>query len=265
MIKQVQINGYPYEVNISGSGQPTWVFFHGFLGSQQEFSAIRPTGTRIRLTLKGFGAQAPGVTVDELTVDQQVAELKLLFDALALGPVHLVGYSMGARLALSYALHYPETVAQLVLESGTAGLATEAEQLARQAKDEALAQSLMQDGMHAFVDRWESLPLFATQRHVTLTEQQNVREQRLNQVPLNMAASLRAFGTGNMPNYWLTVAELEVPTTIITGGDDIKFTTIGRALHEKIKNSEQRIVPEVGHNVHLEAPAIYTALLNQLV
>lgn len=265
MIKHVQINGYPYEVNISGSGQPTWVFLHGFLGSQQEFSAIRPTGTRIMLTLKGFGAQAPNVTVADLTVDQQVTELKLLFDALALGPVHLVGYSMGARLALSYALRYPETVAQLVLESGTAGLATQTERLARQAKDEALAQSIMQDGMRAFVDRWERLPLFATQQHVALTDQQNVRAQRLNQVPLNMAASLRAFGTGEMPNYWQIVAGLAVPTTIITGGCDSKFTTIGRALHEKIENSEQRIVPAVGHNVHLEAPASYTGLLNQLV
>ncbi|AIG65898.1 2-succinyl-6-hydroxy-2,4-cyclohexadiene-1-carboxylate synthase [Weissella tructae] len=261
MNKVVTINDYPYQVTIEGDGQPTWVFFHGFLGSQHEFSAIKPKGTCVYIDLLGFGMAAPTVSVERLSVSQQIGDLKQLFDALNLEQVHLVGYSMGARLALSFAMTYPEMIKQLILESGTAGLPSIDEQVERQQKDEKLAQRLEKNGLPDFVAMWEQLPLFATQSQVTETIQMSVRQQRLNQVAVNMANSLRAFGTGTMPNYWEDLEQLTMPVTVITGALDTKFTDLGQRLDKAIRQSRQIIVPEVGHNVHLEAPETYTEIL----
>lgn len=261
----ISINGYPYQVEIVGAGQPTWLFFHGFLGSGTEFSAIQTKGTAIYVTLKGFGANALLVTLNDLRVENQITDIKLLLESLEVEQVNLVGYSMGARLALSYALSYPETIDQLILESGTAGLADAAEREARQTKDEGLAQKLITHGIEPFVDMWEALPLFVTQDNVTETEQRKVRTQRLNQRPENMAMSLRAFGTGSMPNYWPVLSALHIPTTIITGERDEKFTNIGKKLHDDIQDSRHIVIPETGHNVHLEAVEMFTKTLNQLV
>lgn len=264
-VQTIIINDYSYQVNVVGEGQPTWVFLHGFLGSQQEFSEIRPIGTSVYVTLKGFGPNAPLVTTEDLLVKNQIQDIKQLLEELKMTKVNLVGYSMGARLALSYAITFPDTLNQLVLESGTAGLANEADRNARQTKDELLAQELMEQGMTSFVDMWEALPLFATQHNVSSSQQQAVRQQRLNQESTNMAASLRAFGTGSMPNYWPVLGRLDVPTTIITGERDEKFTAIGRLLSAHIEDSRQIVVPGTGHNVHLEAVEIFTKTLNQLV
>jgi 2-succinyl-6-hydroxy-2,4-cyclohexadiene-1-carboxylate synthase len=76
-----------------------------------------------------------------------------------------------------------------------------------------------------------------------------------------MANSLRAFGTGTMPNYWEDLEQLTMPVTVITGALDTKFTDLGQRLDKAIRQSRQIIVPEVGHNVHLEAPETYTEIL----
>lgn len=263
--KFLTVNGYPYEVAILGSGKPTWVFFHGFLGNQSEYQAINPKGTRVYITLKGFGEKAPGVSREDLLAETQVTDLKELFDQLNLTMINLVGYSMGARLALSFAMTYPTMVEQLVLESGTAGLETKSDREVRLMKDEGLAQHLEQSGIDDFVDMWEKLPLFATQRELPSAVQEQVRAQRLHQQANNVAASLRGFGTGSMPNYWPVLKGLPVETHIVTGGLDQKFTDIGIKLATKLPNNDRIVVPDVGHNVHLEAPGNFTAILDELV
>lgn len=265
MNKTVVVNDYPYQVTIEGDGKPVWVFCHGFLGSQQEFADIKPKGTRVYLDLLGFGADKPVVSEDRFVVDAQVADSKKLFQLLELRHVYLVGYSMGARLALSFAMTYPELINQLILESGTAGLAEATERTERQQKDEKLAQRIEGEGLPNFVAMWEQLPLFATQSQVSETVQTMVRQQRLNQVDVNMVRSLRSFGTGTMPNYWTALNQLPMPVTIITGALDEKFTAIGQRLVHERDDARQIVVPEVGHNVHLEAPQVYEDILDSVI
>ena len=67
--------------------------------------------------------------------------------AAAMQPGILVGYSMGARMALHVALRHPTMVAQLVLISGTPGLVTEAERTARRKSDNDLAERIETIGL----------------------------------------------------------------------------------------------------------------------
>ena len=70
-----------------------------------------------------------------------VEDLIAILDALAVERTHLLGYSMGGRVALAAAIAHPERIASLILESASPGLADAAERQARIASDNGLAES----------------------------------------------------------------------------------------------------------------------------
>lgn len=259
----MKINGYDYQIKIVGHGQPTWVFFHGFLGSQADFAKIVPRGTKIYLTAYGFAEHDQTLPATNFMVDHQAQDLMLLFKKLKLTTINLVGYSMGARLALSFAIQHPQLINQLYLESGTAGIANPDERRVRQLADQNRATRIEQQGLPAFVKQWERLPLFNSQRQVSKEQQHFMHQQRVNHNANNMANSLRYFGTGTMPSWWEQLPQLNLKSTLITGTQDAKFTKLNQKMQELLPNSTHFSLAEAGHNVHFEKPQAFTNLLNQ--
>jgi 2-succinyl-6-hydroxy-2,4-cyclohexadiene-1-carboxylate synthase len=169
-------------------------------------------------------------------------------------PLDLVGYSMGGRLALGFALTYPERVRRLVLESASPGLETDEERTARRAADEELAKQLEGEGVEAFVDRWEAQPLFASQSALPAEVRTAHRARRLRNDPRSLAAALRGLGTGVLPSYWRALEACEVPTLLLTGEVDMKFVDIAGRMQDRMRNARLVVVPGAGHAVHLERP-----------
>src|SRR5690625_6877126 len=83
-----------------------------------------------------------------------------LRDTLKITKIHLLGYSMGGRTSLSFANYYPEKINSLILESASPGIADPFERQRRKEADKALAEKILIEGVEAFVDYWEDLPLF---------------------------------------------------------------------------------------------------------
>ena len=54
----------------------------------------------------------------------------------------------------------------------------------------------------AFIDFWENIPLFASQKELSEEKQLAVRKERLGQSEIGLANSLRGIGTGSQPSYW---------------------------------------------------------------
>ena len=227
MDKLVLVNEYPYHVRIEGAGEPTWLFFHGFMGSLADYEQVKPAGTRIYLDLLGFGGQTPAVARKRFDATNQALDIVAILDTLGIDKVNLVGYSMGARLALAFAHQFPERLQRLFLESGTAGIADQAAREARVASDEQKANRIEQEGMAAF----------ASQQNASAEQQAFMHEQRVNQTAVNVANSLRGFGTGAMPNYWPGLTNLQFPVVLITGADDAKFTAINDSMAEMLPNA----------------------------
>ena len=69
-------------------------------------------------------------------------DLHTVISAVAGESYSLMGYSMGARLALLYALEYSSEIENLILESGSAGIESEVERQARKDADEQLALAI---------------------------------------------------------------------------------------------------------------------------
>lgn len=96
----------------------TVLMVHGFGGSKDHWTRLAarlPQDMRlVALDLPGFG-ESPKDPSASYAIDVQVARLKRFVDAHALGPVHLMGNSMGGRIAAEYALAHPHDVTSLVL------------------------------------------------------------------------------------------------------------------------------------------------------
>ena len=180
-------------------------------------------------------------------------------------PVALAGYSLGGRLALGLLARHPERFCGAVLVGCHAGLRDAAARAERRAADEALADSLEREGIEAFVDRWQELPLFASQKRLPESLQAAQRARRLAHDPSGLAASLRRVGAGAMPNLWDRLASIEVPIALVVGELDTKFRALGETMAQSWPAASLEIVPGAGHNVVLEAPEHVARVMGQLV
>jgi 2-succinyl-6-hydroxy-2,4-cyclohexadiene-1-carboxylate synthase len=188
-------------------------------------------------------------------------DVRALLDHLGIARAHLLGYSMGGRLALYLALHESQRWHSLILESASPGLPTARERRARVEQDEALATFIEEQGIEQFVRRWEALPLFASQRSLPPAVRKAHRAARLRNRPAGLANSLRGMGTGRQPSLWGQLSALDLPTLLITGNLDQKFVTIARRMAACLPRARVEIVPHAGHTVHLERPQDYVDIV----
>lgn len=195
----------------------------------------------IRPRLPGHGPQ-PGPLPDDF--EQAARSLEVH------APDIVVGYSLGGRLALGFAAEHPEVAALLV--GAHVGLEGESARVARQAWEREQAVRLRELGVDRFMDRWERLPIFATQ---TAAQREHQRSWRTEHTAAGLAWAMETLGLGRMPVY-----ASHVRGRFITGARDEKFTKVLKALAVS-----HRIVPEVGHNVVLEAPGVIAEELRTLL
>lgn len=183
------------------------------------------------------------------------ADLAALPETSVEGGIHLLGYSMGGRLALFFALHYPAKVRTLTLLSASPGLATAAERVARRRKDDALADRIERDGIGPFADYWEALPLWDSQtRNLSPERRRQLRAQRQRNSPRGLANSLRGMGSGAQPNLHPAISTSLLPTLLLAGAVDTKFVDINLRMQQEMPGARLVILDGAGHAVHLERP-----------
>ena len=105
--------------------------------------------------------------------------MKQILELLKIEKTDILGYSMGGRLALTFAIQYPLRVRKLILESASPGLITEEERANRRMQDRKLCDLIKKNGIEQFVEYWENIPLFSSQRSLPIHKQEEIREQRL--------------------------------------------------------------------------------------
>jgi 2-succinyl-6-hydroxy-2,4-cyclohexadiene-1-carboxylate synthase len=264
------VNGYDVFVEQwHEEARETLVLLHGFTGSTKTWHKVvelLPNSIRIvAVDLMGHGQSAAPEDVNVYSMQKQVELLDQLFTQLQLKEFSLVGYSMGGRVALSYVVQYSARVKQLILESASPGLVLEKERLMRRQADEALAHTILEKGMVSFVDQWENIPLFASQKELPLALQYEIRSERLAQREIGLVNSLRGMGTGVMPPLWEELFNLKMPVTLITGDLDKKFVELNNRMQKNLPNSEHVIIPSVGHAIHVENPIKFATIVNETI
>ncbi|PSL31131.1 2-succinyl-6-hydroxy-2,4-cyclohexadiene-1-carboxylate synthase [Planomicrobium soli] len=262
----VTANGVRYHVEvINETKQPTIVFLHGFTGSTNTWRPVVEKFHNFKIVLIdliGHGKSESPESWERYTMEQQIADLDTVFTKLALTDITLAGYSMGGRTALAYACTFPERLHTLILESASPGLQTEEEQKKRRDSDAALATRIVKDGLPAFIDFWENIPLFGSQNKLQAPVKQALRQERLGQNPDGLANSLRGMGTGSQISYWEALEGLQIPVLLVVGSLDLKFEGIGKAMLALIPDARLEIV-EAGHAIHVEKPLEFATMVEE--
>ena len=261
-----EIDGLGYAVSRRGSpGRPALVLLHGFTGAATSWAEHLPElGEAFELLmvdLPGHGRSGVPAEPSRASVERVSDDLARLLERFGPAPAHLLGYSLGARVALRLAIAHPGVVRRLVLESPSAGIVDPDERAARREADEALAGSLERHGIAPFVEHWERQPLFASQ--ATLPEERRaiVRRERLANRPDGLAASLRGAGQGVMEPLHDRLGAVAAPTLVVAGALDHAGLDRARAVAAGIPDARLAVVPDAGHRIHLEQPARFRRLV----
>ncbi|MEL6553487.1 MAG: 2-succinyl-6-hydroxy-2,4-cyclohexadiene-1-carboxylate synthase [Cyanobacteria bacterium J06621_11] len=255
-----------YYVTQGDSTQPPLLLLHGFLGNHQDFIPLVATLSRhfycITVDLPGHGKTRSHP--NGYTFPATAQSLLALLNHLNIRQTHLLGYSMGGRIALYLACEFPDCFLRVVLESASPGLRTAEARKSRRESDSAIAHCLQTTSMSSFLTQWYHNPLFASlKNHPEVFSEMLQRRENNNSIELSHA--LKGLGTGEQPSLWEPLTQVRQPLLLIVGALDAKFIAINgamKALLEENKMSASRTVKlktikTCGHNIHLEAPAAY--------
>jgi 2-succinyl-6-hydroxy-2,4-cyclohexadiene-1-carboxylate synthase len=217
----------------------------------------------LAVDLPGHG-DSVGLPPWAYTIEGAARSLLELLDELGVERPAIVGYSMGGRLALYLALRHPERCAGLFVESASPGLEGAAQRRARREADEQRASVLESGELEYFLVNWYRQALFASlSRREGMIER--LIEARRRNDPGELARSLRGMGAGSQPSLCEELAWLRVPTLAVAGGLDERYAAIASRMAGSSPSVRAIVVPGAGHNVRLEAPEAYLALLQDFL
>lgn len=262
-----EIGENKYACQVIGEGkEETLVLLHGFTGSRETWVPfIHKWSSAFQIILIDLPGHGKSITPDFPDMVAFCDELKELLLGFNVKKCHLLGYSLGGRVALSFAQRHPEFVSSLILESASPGLKTEKERLERRNNDQILAKRLMEHGIEQFIEEWESIPLFSSQKRLPAKTKEKIRNERMMQNASGLSQSLLQMGTGSQPSWWNRLATLGMPVLLVVGGLDEKFVQINQAMEKAINSSELIIVQEAGHAVHVEQAEKFATIVMEFL
>lgn len=263
---------------------PALIFLHGFLGCAEDWRPVMSEFAGdfrcVAIDLPGHGASrgSPPVRALEERPDGRattnfINSLRELLAQLRIVRCGLVGYSMGGRLALHFALAHPEIVEFLVLESASPGIDDVHDRVARREADERWAAMLEREGLSKFLDAWYAQPVFASlrarpdllaaikARRLAGSRGVPPRQDLAGQDAPAPALMLRDFSPGFVPSLWTRLAEWRAPLLFIAGELDKKYCEIGNRVAGLCPRGAVHIVRDSGHVVHEEQRAGFAAAL----
>jgi 3-oxoadipate enol-lactonase len=193
---------------------------------------------------------------------QDLADLLI---ALAIPRATLIGLSLGARVAIDFAIAYPERVARLVLVSpGLSGYQFTDPWTAEQfgTIGTAAARGDLATVVETFVRLWTDGP-YRQPEQVDPGIRAQIAAMAARTLP--MSALARAMQELEPPAIGRLDA-ITAPTLIVRGDQDTSdIAAIGTLLHTQIPGAQQVIMPDVGHTLVMEQPDRFTALLAQFL
>ncbi len=238
------------------------VALHGFTGQGADFDPLRaflpPGSTLSSPDLPGHGSKR---LLKDLSAYSLPAHLAAISEAATTPQITLLGYSMGGRLALHWAIAHPERVRRLILVGASPGLATPEERNERCLGDATLAEFIRTRGLEAFLKYWHNQTFFQPMLRLPKERLDPILARRAQNNPEGLALSLENVGTGTLPSLWHRLKEIRFPVDLVTGEHDAKFTRIAHEMGAHLPKARHSLIEGAGHAVHLEKPADLAMLL----
>ena len=203
-------------------------------------------------TLRSELTDYESVGIETPTADSWQENIQILADAI---PHHsvLIGYSMGARLALGTALLANEKSIGLVLLSGNPGLESDSQRKQRWEADQQWAQRLDSESKATFLQEWYEQAVFS---HTPTAIRADELRRKLTYDSDAWSKVMRVNSIAKQPNYWPQLGSLSVPVLTVAGEADETYAKIAVRFNKRSPSplSQVKIFAECGHIVHHEQP-----------
>ena len=240
-------------MNTAASAKPKVVLLHGVGLDKSMWAQVQDSldYESVALDLPGHGQQPPLTTTSTLTGfgDDVVARIPE-------GPVHLVGFSLGALIASNIAIRFPERVTSLTCVNAVCDRT--AEESVQVAVRLHAARDDFANSMSIALERWfpDDTP-----------ENQMLREKTSNVLMANDVSSYlfayEVFATGDK-ELVANLPGITAPTLAITGENDPGSTPdMSYRIKKYVPNTTVEIVPGARHMLPVTHAEILAANLNQ--
>lgn len=244
-------------------------FLHGFTGSSHDWDHILPGidqgFNKITIDLLGHGKSDFPNDSALYSWELQVEQINRVINHFTDEKVILLGYSMGGRLALCYAHIYPERLHGLIVESASPGIKNKQSREKRIADDEKMAEFISTHPVEDFIDLWVGKEIFGTMYRFSDEKRGEIKKSKLNNNPIGLANSLFSFSTGKMPNLYKQFHKINVPTLLLTGELDSKFTSLNKSIVKEFPSARHKVIKNAGHPPHIEEPARFINAVNEFL
>ena len=243
--------------------QPTLVFLHGLLGSgrdwQQVVNQLGSKYTCLTIDLPGHGHSR---LLHAAGFEQTSQWLSETLAARGIKRYILVGYSLGARVAMFHACHQAvaSSVASqlcgLILEGGHFGL-PQSERAARLENDQRWAQRFAGEPIAEVLADWYQQPVFSSLNH---DQRQGLIAKRSDNLGSSIAHMLQATSLAKQPLLQSQLTGLPIPVHYLCGEKDKKFTLLATG-----SDLSYQVIEDAGHNVHVEQPYLFARAVDDYI
>ncbi len=235
---------------------PDLVLLHGFLGSADDWQPLIEALPGVRchaLDLPGHG-QTGGPPLRRLT--DFPAWLQAELKRRQLRHYHLLGYSLGGRLALLHASQSPPGLLSLTLENSHPGLSSELERKTRARLDAHWVHRLRREPLPQVLADWYRQPVFID---LTEAERATLIALRSRNHPRALARMLAATSLARQPDLRPWLRQTALPLAYVSGQMDRKFAAIACQLAADCPTLTHISLVNAGHNVHRATPQALAA------
>nr|BAL57204.1 2-succinyl-6-hydroxy-2,4-cyclohexadiene-1-carboxylate synthase [uncultured Chloroflexota bacterium] len=245
------------------AGHTPVVLLHGYLGSSESWAGV---ALSLADSFYCLLPDLPGHGENSMrlgrwpSLGQWASQLNAFLEAQGLERVHLVGYSLGGRLALRFALEFPQRLLSLALESASPGLRAWGERAARRKLDRERAQELYRGEKRAFLEKWYRQDIFG---FLNEAQRERLIQAGWGRDMRKMALIIQCLSPGREPSLWDSLARLTMPVLLIGGGEDRIYHKIMEEMAQAIPKAHLRFFQGAGHNVHAFFPEEVASLLRE--
>ncbi|MBA7597603.1 3-oxoadipate enol-lactonase 2 [subsurface metagenome] len=262
----IMVNGVRLFYGERGSGT-AMVWAHGLGGTWQEWEGLieffRDRYRVIAYDARGHGDSEKPDRPEAYSQDIMVEDMRGVMDALDINKVIVGGHSMGANVALNFALRYPERCIGLIpvgIGSGSSGREWWKEWWGH------MADTAEKEGIGAYVEEMKKLPAWGVAFADPKLGKPLIQAELANS-PEAIAAVIRGVQK-ERPNIFELAPKLEklpVKTLVMMSEGDAPVVECSRFMIEHIPQGTLGVIPAKSHWTHLEAPERFLEAVNQFV
>src|SRR5436190_13038489 len=257
------INGVEIYYEEYGRGHPI-VFSHEFAGDYRSWAPqVRFFARRYRtIVYSARGYHPSSVPADDgaYSEEHNIEDLYGLIRHLGIEQAHIVGLSMGGNVTLKLGLAHPEVCTSLVVAGAGFGSTNPDEFRANSRETAGLFERIGMEQAAETYGRGPSRLRFEQKDPHGFAE---MLEQLKSHSALGSAMTMRNVQGKRRTVYEVAdqLPSLQVPTLVVAGDEDELALEPALLMKRKIPRRGLAIIPNTGHTVNLEEPALF----NQLV